>query len=225
MPSTEEREAQPVMEEPCPKCGSAVVLRNWKGRFFTKCQKTSCSFGYDADNRGNPALRCAVCGTGRMRTTDTLRVCADCGATGSSKAAREPVSAESAPAAGLGLCPKCKKGQLGVRSGSYGTFVSCSDRCGLTYTSDEQGVPVGGFCKACKGPVKQTQTGSRVCVVCGAWQDEKKTTAPVAGARPEKPKAAKCPRCTQPLKEVFTKKQKWVYRCDTCSAWYDVGTA
>ena len=72
MPSTEEREAQPVLEEPCPKCGFPVVLRSWKGRFFTKCKNTGCAFGYDADNRGNPASRCAACGTGRMRTADNL---------------------------------------------------------------------------------------------------------------------------------------------------------
>jgi hypothetical protein len=91
----------------------------------------------------------------------------------------------------------------------------------LTYTSDAEGVPVGGTCKACQGPVKKTQTGSRVCAVCGAWQEEKKAVEPGSEAKPPKPKAAKCPRCSQPLKEVFTKRQKWAYRCETCKAWYD----
>ena len=226
MPSTEERESQPVLADPCPKCGFPVVLRFWQGRFFTKCKNTGCSFGFDADDRGNPAARCAACGTGRLRTLDRVRVCADCGAKEAPGAAGEA----KGPDIGLGICPKCRKGQLAVHSGAYGTFVSCSDRCGLTYTSDAQGVPAGGTCKACKGPVRKTQNGSRVCAVCGAWQDEKKPAAPAKPsaakaqapeARPPKPKPAQCPRCARPLKEVFTRRQKWAYRCDSCETWFD----
>lgn len=91
----------------------------------------------------------------------------------------------------------------------------------MTYTSDAQGVPVAGTCRACQGPVKKTQNGSMVCAVCGAWQDEKKPATPIPEAKPGKPEAAQCPRCARPLKEVFTKRQKWVYRCETCKAWYD----
>jgi ssDNA-binding Zn-finger/Zn-ribbon topoisomerase 1 len=226
MPSTEERESQPVMEEPCPRCGSAVVLRNWKGRFYTKCQNPGCLFGYDTDNRGNPEARCAACGTGRLHTTPKGRVCADCGAW------EKPAPARTGPApvaAGLGPCPKCGKGQLAVRTGAYGTFVSCSERCGLSYSSDAEGVPEGGTCRKCQGPVKKTQNGSRVCAVCGTWQDEKKPAAPAAHApapgapagAPPKPKGAHCPRCSEPMRAVFTRRQKWAYRCDRCEAWYD----
>ncbi|BDU75800.1 topoisomerase DNA-binding C4 zinc finger domain-containing protein [Mesoterricola sediminis] len=238
MPSTEEREAQPVMEEPCPRCGSPVVLRYWKGQFFTKCKNAGCAFGYDADNRGNPQARCAACGTGRMQTTGRGRVCADCGAAEGARPAPERPKAEAARPEGLGPCPKCGKGQLAVRAGAYGTFVSCSERCGLTYSSDEAGVPEGGVCKACKGPVKKTQRGSRVCAVCGTWQDERPAApralgeplppaprppaaSPDGAPRPPAPKPAKCPRCAQPLKAVFTRRQKWAYRCDPCQAWYD----
>jgi ssDNA-binding Zn-finger/Zn-ribbon topoisomerase 1 len=219
MPSIEERESQPVMEEPCPRCGAPVVLRNWKGRFYTKCQTPGCLFGYDTDNRGQPESRCAACGTGRMHTTPKGRVCADCGAWEDAGAPREKAAG---PKPGLGACPKCGKGQLAVRAGAYGTFVSCSERCGLSYTSDADGVPEGGVCKACGGPVKKTQGGSRVCAVCGQWQDEKKPAASGAPAgAPGKPKAANCPRCAQPMKTVFTRRQKWAYRCDRCEAWYD----
>jgi ssDNA-binding Zn-finger/Zn-ribbon topoisomerase 1 len=222
MPSTEEREAQPVLDDPCPRCGSEVVLRFWKGQFFTKCKNPTCTFGYDADNRGKPAARCPACGTGRLHTTANGRVCADCGAREGATGA----PAKAKPDAGLGPCPKCGKGTLAVRSGAYGTFVSCSERCGLTYSSDEQGVPEGGTCSSCHGPVKKTQKGSRVCALCGAWQNDKPAAAPrpeAAGAasRPPRPKPAKCPRCAQPMKEVFTRRQKWAYRCDTCQAWYD----
>jgi len=222
MPSTEEREAQPVMGDPCPKCGASLVLRNWKGQFFTKCTNAGCTYGYDTDNRGRPAALCPACGTGRMRSGNGIRVCADCGAEERAGSVPPPAAAES-PAPELGTCPKCGKGQLAVRSGAYGTFVSCSARCGLSYSSDEQGVPSGGLCKACQGPVKKTQSGSRVCALCGTWQDEKKpaASAPAPDTRPAKPKAANCPRCARPLKQVFTRRQKWMYRCDTCEAWYD----
>ena len=239
MPSTEEREAQPVLEDPCPRCGSPVVLRYWKGRFFTKCQNPGCAFGYDADSRGNPAARCAVCGTGRMSTAEGVRTCADCGAREASGTAGRTEGPGAAtgraeapvPSAGLGVCPKCRKGQLSVRSGVNGTFVSCSERCGLSYSSDAAGVPEGGLCRACQGPVRKTQNGSRVCAVCGTWQNDRKPAAPGPAAsapvtpgpagRPPQPKAAHCPRCSQPLKAVFTKRQKWAYRCETCKAWYD----
>ena len=157
----------------------------------------------------------------RLRTAERGRVCADCGAAEAPQATGARLPAEPAPVPGLGLCPKCGKGQLAVRSGAYGTFVSCSERCGLTYTSDAEGVSAGGVCKACQGPVKKTQSGSRVCAVCGAWQEQPRTAAPGADARPPKPKAAPCPRCARPLKEVFTRLQKWAYRCDFCKAWYD----
>nr|WP_320130995.1 topoisomerase DNA-binding C4 zinc finger domain-containing protein [uncultured Holophaga sp.] len=216
MPSTDEREAQPVLGETCPKCGSDLVLRNAMGRFFAKCRRSSCSFTYDSDLRGNPTARCSTCGTGRLHTTGTARVCADCGATEGARPA--PAKAE-----GLGPCPKCQKGTLAVRSGAFGTFVSCSERCGLTYSSDAEGVPEGGYCSACKGPVKKTQKGSRLCVVCGKWQDERPARPAAAqdDNRPPKPKPAHCPRCNESLKTVFTRRQKWAYRCDPCDAWYD----
>jgi len=227
MPSTEERESQPVLGESCPKCGSGVVIRNWKGQFFAKCKNTRCTFEFDSDNRGKAAAQCPTCGTGRLRTTSTGRICADCGTVEARPTApRAQVSAPSEDASALGTCPKCKLGKLAVRSGAYGTFVSCSERCGLTYSSDEQGVPEGGICKSCQGPVKKTQNGSKVCAVCGGWQNEK----PAAPARPAatggatlppKPKAAKCPRCGQLMGEVFTKRQKWAYRCDPCQSWFD----
>lgn len=225
MPSTEEREAQPVLESPCPRCGSGVVIRNWKGQFYAKCTSLRCTFEFDTDNRGQASAHCAACGTGRLRTQARGRVCADCG----KPEGAAPPTARKEPAASqpdLGPCPKCQAGSLAVRTGTYGTFVSCSARCGLTYSSDEQGVPEGGTCKSCQGPVKKTQSGSRVCALCGTWQEEKaaapRRPEPVAPAgQPPKPKAAKCPRCSQPMREVFTRRQKWAYRCDPCQAWFD----
>lgn len=218
MPSTEEREAQPVLEAPCPKCGSPVVMRYWEGRHYAKCQNKACFFGYDTDDRGHPSAHCPACGTGRLRTTSRGRVCADCQAWESPK---EKSSAAPTDAKGLGPCPKCKQGHLAVRNGAYGTFVSCSERCGLTYGSDAEGLPEGGTCRVCQGPVKKTQGGTRVCALCGAWQEDRKPSAPSAGGAPPKPKDATCPRCRRPMKTLFTRRKKWAYRCDPCEAWYD----
>ena len=74
MPSTEEREAQPVLEAPCPKCGSPVVMRYWEGRHYAKCQNKLCFFGYDTDDRGHPSALCPACSTGRLRSTSKGRV-------------------------------------------------------------------------------------------------------------------------------------------------------
>lgn len=205
------------LDTACPKCGSPVGIKHWEGRYYTKCSKQGCFFGFDADEKGSPLLPCPACRSGRLKTTPKGRVCADCGKW-AKEAAAEPTEKDSP----LGECPKCRQGRLEVRKGQFGTFVSCSARCGLTYGSDEAGVPEGGHCAFCKGPVKKTRTGSRICVVCEKWQDEKPGTPSAGGEdRPPKPKDAKCPRCMKAMKVLWTKRKKWAYLCDDCSAWYD----
>ena len=230
-----------LLADPCPKCGAPVALRHWEHRFYTKCQGDGCFFGYDADDQGRAVEPCPSCGQGRLKTTPKGKVCADCGVwqNGSGEA----------PRPGLGLCPKCKAGQLSVKKGQYGPFVSCSDRaCGLIYNSDEAGVPEGGRCRQCQGPVKKTRAGSLLCAVCGTWQDAAAKApgaatgrapgvaagratggaarvadrgAAAGDARPAKPKDATCPVCRQALRTVWTKKNKWAYRCDRCDRWLD----
>lgn len=202
-----------VLPWPCPKCGGQVLLRQWEKRCYAHCQTSGCRFGFDADKRGKPLARCPSCGEGRLKTTPKGRVCADCG--------QWDNTPEGSGRSSKGQCPKCKTGRLAVRKGDYGYFVGCSDLvCGLTYTCDETGRPEGGHCKACKGPVRKTRAGSLICVVCETWQNPK----PVAAYQTEvpKPPAAVCPACRQPLRAVWTRRNRWVYRCDTCLRWLAV---
>ena len=190
----------------CPKCGGEVWLRQWEGRFTARCAGPGCRFGFDADKRGKATGKCPSCGTGRLKTTPKGRVCADCGAW------------DDTPAGGLKACPKCAAGRLSVRKGEYGYFVACSDLvCGLTYTCDETGRPEGGHCRVCRGPVRKTRAGSLICVACGAWQQPK----PVPRAPDPKPPPAACPFCREPLRAVWTRRKRWVYRCDACLRWLE----
>jgi ssDNA-binding Zn-finger/Zn-ribbon topoisomerase 1 len=201
-----------VLPEPCPKCGGQVWLRQWEGKCRARCEGAGCLFGFDTDKRGKAAARCPACGTGRLKTTPKGRVCADCG---------QWDNTPGAPGdAAQGVCPKCKTGRLAVRKGEYGHFVGCSDLvCGLTYTCDEAGRPEGGHCRVCKGPVRKTRAGSLICVVCSTWQNPKPVALPAA-AVPRPPEAV-CPVCRQALRVVWTRKQRWVYRCDACAKWLE----
>jgi len=232
---------QPLpLPDPCPKCGGKVELRCWDGQYSTKCTSQGCYFGFDADEKGQPTGKCPHCGTGRLRTTKNRnRVCADCdkwevskGGGGGFRQEGPRASGSGAGGQQLGECPKCHKGRLSIRNGQYGYFVSCSERCGLTYGCDEAGNPDGGHCKFCKGPAKKTQSGSMVCAVCGKWQDEKSSPTPSLARgnggghsdnRPAKPKDASCPRCREKMKTVFTRRNKWAFRCDPCDFWQDAG--
>jgi len=189
---------------PCPKCGAALALRVREGKPQVQCAGAGCRFGFDADRRGRPAARCPACGEGRLKTTPQGRVCADCGQWDNSPEGR----------AG-GLCPKCQHGRLSIIKGEYGHFAGCSDlACGLTYTCDPAGRPEGGRCRLCRGPVRKTRSGARICVVCETWQEPK---APAVAAT--RPAEAACPGCARPLRRVLTRRRQWLYRCDGCQRW------
>ena len=197
-----------VLAQACPKCGGQVWLRQWEGKFVARCAGAACRFGFDADKRGRATGKCPACGTGRLKTTPKGRICADCGVWDNTPTARGAQA----------LCPKCQTGRLAVRKGEYGYFVGCSDLvCGLTYTCDESGRPEGGHCKVCKGPVRKTRAGSLICVVCGTWQHPKPVPVPTAPRPPE----AICPACRQPLRPVWTRRKRWLYRCDPCHRWLE----
>jgi len=243
MSSTPEGEEAPrmpatVLPDPCPKCGSPVSLKNWEGRWYTRCGSKSCYFGYDSNEKGEATAKCPHCPTGRLKTTPKNdRICADCDRWEKEKKAPGGSHEPHAPVA-LGQCPKCKKGTLKVRSGSNGPFVSCSDRdnCGLSYSSDEAGQPLGGICPKpnCQGPVTKFSSGSRKCACCGDWINDDKMPSQGGGASDgpsgsnraktsKEPPTAFCVECKKPLKVVFVKsKAKHAYRCDPCNRWYDV---
>lgn len=190
-----------ALPQPCPKCGAQVLLRQWQGRIAARCQGPGCRYGFDADRRGRALARCPACGEGRLKTTPKGKVCADCGAWDD----------------GMGPCPKCGTGKVSLRRGEYGHFAACSDpACGLTYTCDAEGRPEGGRCRACKGPVRRTRSGSLICLACATWQNPKPVPAPAG-----RPPAAACP-CGAQLRAVWTRKARWVYRCDPCGRWLEV---
>ena len=228
-----------VLPDPCPKCGSPVSLKNWEGRWYVRCGSKSCYFGFDSNEKGESTAKCPHCPTGRLKMTPKGdRICADCERWEKEKkapgASHEPHTPFPAPVA-LGQCPKCKKGTLKVRTGSNGPFVSCSDRdnCGLTYSSDEAGQPLGGTCPKCKGPVTKFPSGSKKCSMCGDWINDGPKPSSTGGASkghsshsraktPKEPPPAPCLECKKPLKVVFVKsKGKFAYRCDPCEKWYE----
>ena len=205
-----------VLPGPCPKCGGQVVLRPRDGRLQARCEGSGCLFAFDVDKRGRPAAPCPACGTGRLKTTPKGRVCADCG--------RWDNSPQLGGRAGKELCPRCKSGRLAIIKGEYGHFAGCSDlACGLTYTCDETGRPEGGHCRACRGPVRKTRSGSRICVVCETWQTPKPLDRSQANAL--RPPEAPCPACGATMRQVWTRRQRWLHRCDACLRWVDSNVA
>ena len=168
------RGAPQPLAEPCPKCGQAVHLKSWEGRYYTKCSNKECYFGFDTDPKGIPSVKCKAC-QGRVKTTPNGgKVCADCGqwqdkigAPGGDGAR----PANAAPPVALGKCPRCSKGTLKVRQGDNGFWVGCSERdaCGLTYDSDRAGKPNSGLHAKCQGPIKTFRSGKKRCTVCDEW--------------------------------------------------------
>jgi DNA topoisomerase-3 len=171
------------LEESCPRCGGKLQLKSWEGRYYVACTASKgkraekiCYFRYDTDAEGNPTIKCNQPGCdGRVSTTkDGKKVCADCqkwqdnGSHGSS-------DTKGNGSKGAGKCPKCNIGTISKRTGQYGPFIACSDKdgCGLIYSVDQEGKPLGGTCSDCKGPCKKTSKGN-ICAVCGTWQKKGK---------------------------------------------------
>ena len=198
------------LPEPCPKCAGVVLLQQWQGLFQARCQGPECRFGFDADKRGRGLGHCPACAGGLLKSTPKGRVCAHCG--------RWDNAVEPGGRPAHGHCPKCKTGHLSIIKGEYGYFVGCSDLvCGLTYTCDETGRPEGGRCKACRGPVRKTRSGARICVACETWQEPRRMGP--AEARACRPELAPCGQCGQPLRLVLTRRNAWIGRCDACALW------
>lgn len=65
----------------CPKCGSDLMLRNWKGKHYVKCadaEDSKCMVVYDTDASGKPLERCRFC-QGPIRTTKgSGKICVTC---------------------------------------------------------------------------------------------------------------------------------------------------
>jgi len=72
----------------------------------------------------------------------------------------------------VGPCPKCGS-ELMLKSWKGDFYVKCSAtkdaNCLVSYGTTEKGVPLGGQCKKCNGPIKITKAKSKVCVSCNTW--------------------------------------------------------
>lgn len=70
----------PVMGK-CPKCGSDLRLRSWKGRHYVRCAATvdpACRTGFDTDASGMPLELCRFC-QGPVRTMRSgAKLCMEC---------------------------------------------------------------------------------------------------------------------------------------------------
>lgn len=178
---------EPVAAGPCPKCKATLMHKAFKGKHYVKCSGAACKVAFDCDKDGVAlAGECKSCGGPVNRTKGGSCICVACdtwqddaGAGGDSSTVGQS----------MGTCPKCKKGELIHKKFKTDHYVKCNaEGCGVSYGIDPAGKVIGGHCSKCECPVRITkETGSKVCVVCGHWQEER---------QPPKD-AGKCPKCSK----------------------------
>ncbi len=110
-----------------------------------------------------------------------------------------------------GPCPRCGA-DLHLRDWEGRHYVKCSaagadPECRLAYDTDAEGKPLE-LCRLCRGPVRTTRSGAKVCVLCGRW---------VADGDPELPEPGVCATCGQPMRLIpSTARGKYFRRCAPC---------
>lgn len=104
----------------------------------------------------------------------------------------------------VGKCPRCG-GPLHRRQWEGRTYVRCgTEDCRVAYDTDAEGQPLERC--ACGGPRRTFRDGHKVCLACGARDDEPAAPAP----RP-------CPRCGNPMRVIpSTRRGRWFQRCRAC---------
>lgn len=69
-------------------------------------------------------------------------------------------------------------------------YIKCDHPgCRVSWDSDETGTPTHGLCQKttdCRGPVRRTRNGSRICVKCETWQDDRPVQRSRNGTSPER---------------------------------------
>jgi DNA topoisomerase-3 len=94
----------------------------------------------------------------------------------------------------LAPCITRDGGTLVLRRARSGFYVKCDHAgCKVAWDADETGAPVHGRCEKCRGPVRATKTGRRVCVKCQGWQE---------GPAPKGPDASKTGWVRSPIQEA-----------------------
>jgi len=116
------------------------------------------------------------------------------------------------PATGpvVGACPRCGS-SLHLREWEGAHYARCGatadPECRVAFPCAADGAPLE-TCRRCKGPLRTTKAGAKVCVACGAWDADLPETMPEAGT---------CPGCGAPMRLVpSTKRGQWFRRCSPC---------
>jgi len=110
-----------------------------------------------------------------------------------------------------GPCPRCGA-DLRLRSWEGRHYVKCSAAgsdpdCRVAYDSDAEGKPLD-TCRMCRGPVRTTKAGGKVCVLCGRWVSDQDGDLPEPGV---------CATCGKPMRLVpSTARGKYFRRCVPC---------
>lgn len=181
---------EPVEKGTCEKCGSTLMLKAFDGEFYIKCSGNGCRVTYQTNQDGAPLKTCKFdgCGGAVYTTKGKKEVCQKC------EKWQDSDGTGGGAAVSAGSCPKCKS-ELKVWSSKFkqGEFYAqCSNRsCKVSYGTDAAGKALEAPCKNCGGAVKATQSGSRICVACDTWQDEK----PAGGGAGGGTVVGECPKC------------------------------
>jgi len=110
-----------------------------------------------------------------------------------------------------GPCPRCGA-DLHLRDWEGRHYVKCSaagadPECRLAYDTDAEGKPLE-LCRLCRGPVRTTKGGAKVCVLCGKWAADLDRDLPEPGV---------CGTCGQPMRLIpSTARGKYFRRCAPC---------
>jgi len=119
----------------CPRCGSALHLRDWEGRHYVKCASTAdpeCRVSFDTDDQGKALEQCRYC-QGPVRTTKAGgKVCVACG---------KWVSEGDANLPEAGLCATCGKPMRLIPSTARGQFFRRCAPCGVTVPVSAAALP------------------------------------------------------------------------------------
>ncbi|BDU77367.1 DNA topoisomerase 3 [Mesoterricola sediminis] len=125
---------------------------------------------------------------------------------------RDAAPARPRPATGpvVGTCPRCGS-SLHLRTWEGAHYARCGatadPECKVGFACGEDGAPLE-TCRRCRGPLRTTRAGAKVCVACGAWDADLPEHMPEAGT---------CPSCGQPMRLVpSTARGQWFRRCAPC---------
>ena len=110
-----------------------------------------------------------------------------------------------------GPCPRCGA-DLHLRDWEGRHYVKCSaagsdPECRMAYDTDPEGRPLEQ-CRLCRGPMRTTRGGAKVCALCGKWAADLDADLPEPGV---------CATCGQPMRLIpSTARGKYFRRCAPC---------